>query len=144
MFRRCQTRILNFDLFFKVYPFEAENRVFELALDFYQNEFMIKFLHKSRDLGLICSLVFELLKFDLLWPIYSLVKIAKIALFRFLAKNGRKSTMSYEPLEAILRIFELRNRVQEAKLPQKCVFEGHRKNSNFDHFDRFFRNFCGW
>ena len=81
-----QTRISNFDLFFKVYPFEAENRVFELALDFYQNEFMIKFLHKSRDLGLICSLVFELLKFDLLWPIYSLVEIAKIALFRFLPK----------------------------------------------------------
>ena len=48
-----------------------------------------------------------------------------------------------EPLEAILRIFELRNRVQEAKLPQICVFEGHRKNSNFDHFDRFFENFVG-
>ena len=59
------------------------------------------------------------------------------------SQNGRKSTMSYEPLEAVLRFFEVRNRVQEAKLPQICVFEGHRKNSNFDHFDRFFENFVG-
>ena len=51
--------------------------------------------------------------------------------------------MSYEPLEAIFRFFEVRNRVQESKLPQKCVFEAHRKNSNFDHFDRFFENFVG-
>ena len=82
----AQTRNSNFDQFFKVHPFKAQNHDFEVALDLYQNEFMIKFLHESRDLGLISSLVFELAEKMVLRSIYGHVEIAKIALFRFSSK----------------------------------------------------------